>query len=57
MTKNAIMDRFHTFDDYGDIVGVNEEKDTVVQIVLSVAVGLGAFLAFCVRYTGAHASK
>ena len=44
------MDDIHAFEDYGDLTGAKSEKDTVVQIVLSVVIGLGAFFAFCVRH-------
>ena len=36
-------------DTYGDLVGHKNPRDTVIQIAFSVALGLGAFLAFCVR--------
>lgn len=34
---------------YNDMVGVNSPRNTVIQIGVSVALGIGAFLAFCVR--------
>lgn len=34
--------------DYGDRLGVSDPRNFLIQIVLSVALGLGAFIAFCV---------
>ena len=51
------MDDLHPFEDYGDLTGAKNEKDTVVQLILSAAIGLGAFLTFCVRHTGLEARR
>lgn len=42
------MDYLHTSEGYGDHVGTNTPRDTIIQIVFSVALGIGAFLTFCV---------
>ncbi len=35
---------------YEDRIGINDPRDTLIQIVLSGVLGLGAFLAFCVSH-------
>ena len=37
--------------DYEGQLGVNDQRDTNIQIGLSLVLGVGAFLAFCVCYT------
>lgn len=34
---------------YEDRLGINDQRDTSIQIGLSVILGVGAFFAFCVR--------
>ncbi|KAL9085506.1 MAG: hypothetical protein Q9165_007551 [Trypethelium subeluteriae] len=54
------MDDPHAPDGYGKLLGTDNEKDTVVQIILSVGVGVGAFLAFCAlrpRWSGLYAAR
>ncbi|KAI9694012.1 MAG: hypothetical protein M1822_003283 [Bathelium mastoideum] len=54
------MDDIHAFEDYPHLIGAENEKDTLVQLVLSIAIGLGAFLAFCLlrtRWTGLYAAR
>lgn len=61
------MDRFYAFkkdDDDDDplkkFMGVNNPRDTTIQIVISLVFGLSAFLAFCVlrpRWTGLYAAR
>ena len=36
--------------DFSDLVGVKNPRDTVIQISISIALGIGAFLAFCVCF-------
>ena len=44
------MDDFNAFGSYGDQVGVGRQRTGfTTQLVLSVTLGLGAFIAFCVR--------
>lgn len=37
----------HDHDPWGDLVGATNPRDTTIQIVLSLLLGIGAFLAFC----------
>jgi hypothetical protein len=34
---------------YEDRLGINDQRDTTLQIILSLVLGISAFLAFCVR--------
>lgn len=43
-----IMDDHPPSGDYGDRVGVTDPRDTLIQIVLSLTLGIGGFVAFCV---------
>jgi len=46
--------------DYGDHMGTEKPRDTYIQIVLSVTLGIGAFLTFCVlrpRWTALYAAR
>lgn len=40
---------------YEDYLGVGSTRDTQIQIALSVVLGIGAFIAFCVSPTPAGA--
>lgn len=45
---------------YPDLVGTKSPRDTVIQIILSVVLGVSAFLAFCVlrpRWTSLYAAR
>ncbi|KAI9728957.1 MAG: hypothetical protein M1828_000042 [Chrysothrix sp. TS-e1954] len=47
-------------EDYRDLLGGNDPRDTIIQIVLSVLLGLGAFLTFCVlrpRWPSLYAAR
>lgn len=46
------MDPYRPNDDYGDHVGINKTRETTIQIILSLALGVGAFLTFCVSQSG-----
>ena len=59
------MDDFYTFDDdkkdpYKDLLGLYATRDKTVQVAISIAFGLIAFLTFCVlrpRWTGLYAAR
>jgi len=58
------MDGFHTFADDDDplrnLYGLNSARDTTIQIIISAALGIGAFLTFCVlrpRWAGLYAAR
>lgn len=61
------MDSLHDFkkgdkDDggLGNLTGLNNPRDTTIQIIISVGFGLSAFLAFCVlrpRWTGLYGAR
>ena len=36
-------------EDYNNLLGTKSPRDTLIQVAISVALGLGAFLTFCVR--------
>jgi len=38
-------------------MGVDNQKDTILQIALSAALGIGAFVAFCVSFSTAACGK
>ena len=45
---------------WGDLVGTKDPRDTYIQIILSVVLGAGAFLAFCIlrpRWTSLYAAR
>ncbi|KAF2764478.1 DUF221-domain-containing protein [Teratosphaeria nubilosa] len=45
---------------YGDITGQSNPRDTTIQIIFSLALGIGAFLTFCVlrpRWAGMYAAR
>lgn len=46
--------------DYGRFVGTSDPRATTIQILLSLALGIGAFFAFCIlrpRWTGLYAAR
>ncbi|GAB7349583.1 hypothetical protein MBLNU459_g0275t1 [Dothideomycetes sp. NU459] len=50
---------FHV-SDYGDLYGTKNSRDTLIQIIFSLALGIGAFLTFCFlrpRWTGLYAAR
>lgn len=59
------MDMFHAFaddeDDYGRLLGATTtQRDTTIQLIFSAALGLGAFLTFCIlrpRWTSLYAAR
>ena len=59
------MDDFYIFadkdkDDYGDLLGVHTARNKTIQIIISAALGLIAFLAFCAlrpRWPGLYAAR
>ena len=59
------MEDFYAFKDkeddpYGDLLGLHSPREKTIQIIVSVAFGLTAFLAFCVlrpRWTGLYAAR
>lgn len=38
-------------DDYGNYTGRSNVRDTAIQLVLSLVIGISAFIAFCVSST------
>lgn len=42
------MDLFDKTPDYKDTLGVKDQKDTGLQIILSAVLGLSAFVGFCI---------
>ena len=38
-------------EDYKDLLGINDPRDTLIQIVFSIVLGIGAFLTFCLFET------
>ncbi|KAF2094159.1 DUF221-domain-containing protein [Rhizodiscina lignyota] len=47
-------------DSYEDYLGVGSTRDTQIQIVFSLVLGIGAFFAFCIlrpRWTGLYAAR
>ncbi|KAK4541585.1 hypothetical protein LTR36_007882 [Oleoguttula mirabilis] len=59
------MGGFHAFaedddDQYGKLLGNTSPRDTTIQIIISFAFGIAAFLTFCVlrpRWTGLYAAR
>ena len=45
------MDVYGKSPDYKDALGIKNQKDTGLQIILSAVIGLSAFLGFCVSFT------
>lgn len=43
------MDHHRPSGDYGDRLGTTDPRDTLIQIVLSLVLGIGGFAVFCVR--------
>ncbi|KAF2725440.1 DUF221-domain-containing protein [Polychaeton citri CBS 116435] len=51
---------FTTEDDYKKLFGVTNTRDTTIQILLSIALGIVAFFAFCIlrpRFPGLYAAR
>lgn len=49
-----------TNEDYADLSGANHTRDTTIQIVLSLALGVAAFLIFCIlrpKWSGLYAAR
>ena len=47
-------------DKYGRLLGASAPRDTTIQIIISVAFGIGAFLTFCIlrpRWPGLYAAR
>ncbi|KAF2481065.1 hypothetical protein BDY17DRAFT_300640 [Neohortaea acidophila] len=47
-------------DDYGRLVGVDSPREKTIQVILSLIIGVSAFLTFCVlrpRWTGIYAAR
>lgn len=51
------MDMLGKSPNYEDTIGVKDQKDTSVQIVLSLVLGLGAFLGFCVSWLASYSTQ
>lgn len=45
----AVMQDIRLFGKYEKFLGLDSIRDTQIQIAISVLLGIGAFLAFCVR--------
>ena len=51
ITLNSVwveMDDYRSHDNYGERLGIDKQRDTTIQIILSLALGVFAFLTFCV---------
>ena len=42
------MDDYRSHDNYGERLGIDKQRDTTIQIILSVGLGVFALLTFCV---------